>query len=115
MESLVFKFLFYIRCRHKILSIIYVAKNWQLKDRRFSIWTVLVFKKVNHSFEPNAIFSTLDHPRFGVVASVISLRPIKAGEEIFTNYGYEPDVISSKYGFGWFTDLQESMPIKEEL
>jgi hypothetical protein len=50
-----------------------------------------------------------------VVASVISIKPIKAGEEIYTNYGYSPDIISSKYGFAWYTELQESTPAKEEL
>ena len=41
---------------------------------------------MNHSFEPNAHYDAIDHPRFGVIASVVSLKPIKKGEEILCNY-----------------------------
>ncbi len=35
------------------------------------------------------------------------VRPIKKGEEIFTNYNYPHDILSSKRGLDWYTDLQE--------
>ena len=31
----------------------------------------------------------MEHPRWGPIRCVESLRPIKSGEEIFTYYGYE--------------------------
>lgn len=45
--------------------------------------------KVNHSNNPNAIYYLLDHPRFGLLPSVVSVKPIKAGEEILVDYNYD--------------------------
>jgi len=30
----------------------------------------------------------MEHPRWGNIVCVASIKPIKTGEEIFTNYGY---------------------------
>ena len=73
--------------------------------------------QVNHSFEPNAQYGAIDHPRFGVIASVVSRRPIKKGEEIFTNYNYPSDILASKIGLNWYSELKEelSVALKEEI
>ena len=44
--------------------------------------------KVCHSFENNARFEGLRHPRFGRVMCIMALRDISKGEEIMANYGY---------------------------
>jgi len=45
--------------------------------------------KVNHSFVPNAEFSTIYHPRWGRVRSVVTLREVASGEELLVDYGYD--------------------------
>lgn len=42
--------------------------------------------KVRHSLEPNAVYGLLDHPRFGLIHSIVSIVPIKAGDEILVNH-----------------------------
>ena len=46
--------------------------------------------QMNHHFEKAAVeFCYMTHPRFGSVRCMRSLRSIKKGEEIFTNYNYD--------------------------
>jgi len=58
--------------------------------------------KVNHSFVPNAEFSTIYHPRWGRVRSVVTLRDVAVGEELLVDYGY--DLIRCP---SWFRQLWE--------
>ena len=44
--------------------------------------------KVCHSFKPNCEYSWSFHPRFGRIRSIRSLRNLKKGEEILTDYKY---------------------------
>lgn len=44
--------------------------------------------KVNHSFFPNCRFSDFAHPRFGRILCVKTTKEIRAGDELFCNYGY---------------------------
>ena len=45
--------------------------------------------KVNHSFMfAKSKFSSVYHPRFGNIKSVVATSNITKGEEIFVNYGY---------------------------
>lgn len=46
--------------------------------------------KVNHSFEPNCSEWFIDHPRFGVIPCERTSKEIKAGEELFLDYEYDP-------------------------
>jgi len=45
--------------------------------------------KACHDFaKKNAAFQEFEHPRFGCVMSVVALRDIKPGEEVFVSYNY---------------------------
>ena len=45
--------------------------------------------QVNHSFRhTNSAYVSAEHPRWGSIMCVESQRPIKAGEELYTYYGY---------------------------
>jgi len=57
--------------------------------------------KTNHSFMPNAELVIFDHPRFGLVPSVLSTHDIEAGEEIFAHYGYDLDNCPEWYENAW--------------
>ncbi len=46
--------------------------------------------KVNHHFRfNNSVESEIEHPRFGLIQSMTATTDIKAGQEIYANYGYE--------------------------
>ena len=46
--------------------------------------------KVNHHFKHNnTIYIEIEHPRWGLIQSVTPFKDLKAGEELFTNYGYD--------------------------
>jgi SET domain-containing protein len=45
---------------------------------------------MNHSFAPNCIEWFVDHPRFGVIPCERTTRPVRAGEELFLDYEYDP-------------------------
>lgn len=46
--------------------------------------------KVNHHFQfNNSEYDEIEHPRWGVIIGIRTTKPIKAGEEIFTHYGYK--------------------------
>ena len=47
--------------------------------------------KTNHSFRPGARFCLFDHPRFGDIPAIKSLRPLTAGTEVLVNYQYSFD------------------------
>ena len=37
---------------------------------------------------PNCEFDDFDHPRFGPIKCIATMRPINKGEELTINYGY---------------------------
>ena len=75
--------------------------------------------KVNHSFEPNAMFSIHDDPRWGLIGSVLSLKPIKKGEELLVDYQYKGH--EDMPGLEWYRELERKRlapsdaTVKEEL
>jgi len=42
--------------------------------------------KANHSFTPNCRWGRVDHPRFGLIISLVALRDCAPGEEVTVNY-----------------------------
>ncbi len=36
----------------------------------------------------NGVYSVMEHPRYGLIQSVVAIRNITAGEELFVDYGY---------------------------
>jgi len=45
--------------------------------------------KANHSFTPNSKYDRYDHPRFGKIKCIRTIKPVKAGEELTVEYGYD--------------------------
>ncbi|CAB4067978.1 SETD7 [Lepeophtheirus salmonis] len=64
-------------------------------------YTSSLAHKVCHSFTPNCDFDKYDHPRFGVILSVVSLREILEGEELTVDYKYDLNVAPSWYKKAW--------------
>jgi histone-lysine N-methyltransferase SETD7 len=44
--------------------------------------------KANHSFEPNAKYVQVFHPRFGHIKGIRAVRAIRPREEVLVDYGY---------------------------
>ena len=62
--------------------------------------------KVNHHFcEANAIFSEIEHPRWGLMVGIFTNRNIRAGEEIFIDYGYKLNEFP--YDVPWYWKAKE--------
>lgn len=53
----------------------------------------------------------MEHPRWGSIVCVASIKPIKTGQEIFTNYGYlknePPDDVP------WYFEMKERFEADE--
>ena len=50
---------------------------------------------------PNAELVIFDHPRFGLVPSILSTQDIAENEEVFVHYGYELDDCPDWYESAW--------------
>ena len=51
--------------------------------------------KVCHSFVPSCEFDNFQHPRFGPIKCIATIRPIAKGEELSVHYEYELSVAPS--------------------
>ena len=56
--------------------------------------------KICHSFDPNCDFENFEHPRFGPILCVVTLKPVAEGEELFACYEYDLKVAPS-----WYVEL----------
>ena len=45
---------------------------------------------MNHSFSANCTEWFMDHPRFGLIPCEKTTRMVRAGEELFLDYEYDP-------------------------
>jgi len=70
--------------------------------------------KACHSFNNNASFSPLWHPRFGPIMSVVANDDIPAGEEVFVTYNYMIAKSPEWYQQLWFDHLREDQDWSEE-
>jgi len=57
-------------------------------SRSLQAYSATLAHKVNHSFFPNCRFSDFAHPRFGRILCVKASKALRAGDELFCNYGY---------------------------
>jgi len=70
-----------------------------------SLWFDILLK-FNYS-----AYNEIEHPRWGVIQGVGTMKPIKVGEEIFTFYDYKRASFPADYP--WYHEAQRR--IKEEL
>jgi len=57
--------------------------------------------KANHSFNPNCRFVASDHPRFGRVPSLQTIKDVKKGEELMSHYKYDTALAPTWYQEAW--------------
>ena len=53
--------------------------------------------KTNHSLTPNTRWGRLDHPRFGMVVTIIAIKTIQMGEELTVNFKYPVTIAPQLY------------------
>lgn len=70
--------------------------------RRLDQYCATLAHKANHSFTPNTRWGRLDHPRFGLVVTIIAIKTIQVGEELTVNYKY-PVTIAPQ----WYKDCHK--------
>ena len=70
--------------------------------RQCSQYRATLGHKACHSFERrNAAFQEFEHPRFGRIMSVVAVRDIAPGEEVFVSYNYAVPLAPDWYQVGW--------------
>lgn len=74
--------------------------------------------KVNHHFrKKNSAYSEIEHPRWGHIQSVTLLQDLKAGDELFTYYGYERGGGKPEFpaDFPWYYETKMSLDREDRL
>ena len=56
-----------------------------------------------------------EHPRWGLIQSVVSQVALKAGSEVFTHYGYPEDKRKFPGDFPWYWEAKEALDKEDEL
>ena len=77
---------------------IYIPKQyWDISKYRATLG-----HKFNHSFKfYKCKYGSADHPRFGLIKTVVAIENIKKGEELFVHYKYSEGNLVPK----WYSDL----------
>jgi len=57
--------------------------------------------KANHSFNPNCKFIAVDHPRFGRIPALKTIKAVKKGDELFSHYKYDTALAPTWYQEAW--------------
>ena len=74
-------------------------------ENDLNVYNATLAHKVNNEFEPriNALFGSIEHPRFGFIPAVLSSRDIRKDEEILLDYGYFGEM---KNEAEWYFELK---------
>ena len=56
-----------------------------------------------------------EHPRWGLIQSVVSQVELKAGSEVFTHYGYSEEKRKFPSDFPWYWEAKEALDQEEKL
>ena len=66
-----------------------------------SIYKASSAHKANHSFDPNCKYVAIDHPRFGRIPGLKTIREVKKGEELYSHYKYDMALAPTWYQEAW--------------
>ena len=56
----------------------------------------------------------MEHPRWGLISSVVTSKHIKSGEELYTNYGYKK-FFEFPADFPWYWEVKRNIEKEERL
>ena len=57
--------------------------------------------KANHSFNPNCQYVPVEHPRFGRIPGLKTIKAVRKGEELFSHYKYDMVLAPNWYVEAW--------------
>lgn len=64
--------------------------------------------KINHSFDPNCRWGIINHPTFGRIPRVVTIKNIKAGTELSCHYMIDmAEAVADEVHCKWYVDLWE--------
>ena len=75
---------------------------------------------MNHHFtRNNSVYSEIEHPRWGIIQSVRlyqkEAEKLDAGDELFTYYGYKPNMpFPSDFPWYWELKVQSDLQIRKQ-
>ena len=83
-----------------------------------NLYNATLAHKINNAFWPkkNAEFGSVEHPRFGLIPCVKTIKNIKKGEEIFLDYGYDKNPSpEAKSTHQWYFDQKAQVQLENRL
>ena len=60
-----------------------------VKYADLSVYCATLGHKANHSFQPNCKYSPFEHPYFGKIKCICTIRKVQANDELTVAYGYD--------------------------
>ena len=72
-------------------------------------------KACHHFNRRNSAFQEFEHPRFGRIMSIVAVRDIEEGEEIFVSYNYSVPLAPPWYQQLWFSHCLERGLAKQNI
>ena len=73
-----------------------------------SVYKATLSHKANHSFQPNATFDVMEHPRFGLIRALSSMIDIAKDEEILVNYNLGLSKGPAWYKLLWLRHVRQT-------
>lgn len=62
--------------------------------------------KANHSFEPNCKYDRFNHPRFGEIKCIRTIKEVYPGDELTVAYGYDHEKFDSEAPYWYREELK---------
>ena len=69
---------------------------------------------VNHNTLFVLVYTEAEHPRWGLIQSVVSEVDLQAGTEIFTHYGYSEEKSKFPSDYPWYWKAKKDLDEEEE-
>ena len=69
--------------------------------QKSSDYTATLAHKINHSFDPNSEFVSAQHPCYGRIPAVRTIRRVAKGEELLAHYGMDMETAFDWYQEAW--------------
>ncbi len=85
---------------HKVNLVLVLPS--MMKEKRKKMWSPRF--QVCYSFRPNCELDLFEHPRFGLINSVVTARDVLKGEEVTIDYGNSVDVAPGWYRERWLRE-----------
>ena len=82
-----------------------------------NLYNATLAHKVNNAFWPqkNAEFASIEHPRFGLIPCVKTIKNVRKDDEIFLDYGYDKVNAGDAKTHQWYFDQKDKVILENRL